>query len=83
MEMEFKLKWIIDGEARYYLGLARGMGLARQEWLYTYIHTTLHFPPKEQASKSTLSPLSLSHSATSRRRKKKNFLLQILIILKS
>ena len=57
--MKFKLKWMLDGEARYYLGLARGMGLARHGILYTYTYITF-ISHQKQASKSLLfPPLSL------------------------
>ena len=60
MEMKFKLKWSIDGETRYNLGLARGMGLARQGVIYTHIYTHFYFPPKSKQARSLSPHLSLS-----------------------
>ena len=57
--MEFKLKWSIDGETRYYLGLARGMGLARQGVIYTHIYTHFYFPPKSKQARAFLPPFPL------------------------
>ena len=57
MEMEFKLKWSIDGETRFYLGLAREMALARL--LHNiYIHTPYIIPTKKKKQEKALSPLS-------------------------
>ena len=57
MEMQVQIKVEANGVARYYLGLARGMTLARL--LYNiYIHTPYIIPTKkkEKARKSSPTP---------------------------
>ena len=57
--MKFKLKWELDGGARYYLGLARGMVLQDIDIIYIHKHY-FAFPPKKASKQEAFPPISLS-----------------------
>ena len=75
---KFKLKWELDGGARYNLGLSRGMGLARQGERYTHIYTHFYFPPKRKSS-----PTPFLQNCPARTSMKEKFITPVLELQKS